>query len=72
MKELRDKLEHDLDTCEELMKALRCGAMQTYEVDGQGMRTYTSQRRLGDYQRMSDNLRQVIAQMDTSRSPSPR
>jgi hypothetical protein len=71
MKELRDKLEHDLNNCEELMTALRSGAMQTYEVNGQGMRRYTSQSRLGDYQRMSANLRQVIAQIDALGSARP-
>ena len=63
---LRDKLEIDLRNCEELIDALRSGGMQTYEVDGQGMRKYTSQRRLSDYQRMSENLKQILAKMDAS------
>lgn len=63
---LRDKLEIDLRNCEQLINALRSGGMQTYEVDGQGMRKYTSQRRLSDYERMSENLRQILAKMDAS------
>lgn len=63
---LRDKLANDLQTCEALISSLRSRTMETYEVDGQGIRTYTSQSRLSEFERMADNLKETIALIDAT------
>lgn len=64
MTALRDKLATDLQTCEGLIYSIRSKTMETYEVDGQGIRTYTTRRRLSDHERMAENLRETIALVD--------
>lgn len=64
MTALRDKLAYDLQTCDGLISSIRSKTMETYEVDGRAIRTYTTQSRLSDHERMAKNLKETIALVD--------
>ncbi|HEV2503658.1 MAG TPA: hypothetical protein VGV39_11310 [Mesorhizobium sp.] len=64
LKTLKGKLEQELRSCQDLIELLRSGSMHAYEINAQSLRTYTTQRRLSDLERLAGTLTEAITHID--------